>query len=110
MKEPNPEDPRVKLSRHSERGEARFSFTYSDIARVTGLSPRTVRSAAAAKPDGSPGELDASDLVSLAAFVARRVIDGPPRGDPFHADRRKLAGWKRRHARANVTSRKGSPR
>lgn len=63
----HPKDPReVWKGRHRERGEARFSFTYSDIARAAGVSKKTVQNAA------SRGEVDPDDLESVIAFVVNR--------------------------------------
>jgi hypothetical protein len=70
--DPNPADPRVRLSRHRERGPKKFFYTYADIARICGLSVASVQTYA------SRGDFEPGDLESVIAFVvARRRPDGP---------------------------------
>ena len=61
----NAKDPRNNPN-HRERGPKRFSFTYADVARATGLSQRTARALA------QRGAYDPNDLRSLAAFIHSR--------------------------------------
>lgn len=63
-------------ARRKKRGPKRFSFTYADIAQVTGLSERTVRADAhertvkGRKP--RPAKFDPADLRSIVRYVMRR--------------------------------------
>lgn len=71
---PNPKDPRVVFAgRHRERGRAKYSFTYEDLARVANVSVKTVRNAAVHHAD-----LDPHDLESIIGFVLRRRPDLVP--------------------------------
>lgn len=73
---PNPKDPRVVFAgRHRERGRAKYSFTYEDIARVSNVSVKTVRNSAVHR-----AELDPHDLESVIRFVLRRRPDLVPAG------------------------------
>jgi hypothetical protein len=72
--ERNPKDPRVVFAgSHRERGRAKYTFTYEDIATAAGVSLKTVRNAAA-KHEGH-AELDPRDLESVIRFVLRRRSD-----------------------------------
>lgn len=63
-------DPRVN-PRHRERGPARFTFTYQDIADLTGMTVAAVRNAASATKRGA-AELNPRDLASVVRFVVAR--------------------------------------
>ncbi len=60
----HPKDPRVvHKGRHRERGDARFSFTYADIARCAGIAKKTAQNAAALN------RFDPENLDSVISFV-----------------------------------------
>jgi hypothetical protein len=64
VKELHEDDPRNKRG-HKERGPARYSFTYQDLAEAVGLKARSVRNAKVR------GEFDWTDLVSVARYIGR---------------------------------------
>ena len=64
----NPRD--VPQLHHRERGEGKWRYGYSDIARATGLKRSTVMSYAAR------GKFDPTDLASVARFIAARESHG----------------------------------
>jgi hypothetical protein len=75
--ERNPKDPRVVFAgSHRERGRAKYTFTYEDIATAAGVSLKTVRNAAS-KHEGH-AELDPRDLESVIRFVLKRRPDLAP--------------------------------
>jgi hypothetical protein len=63
-------DPRLNPG-HRERGPARFTFTYQDIADLTGMTVAAVRNAASATKR-VPAELNPRDLASVVRFIVAR--------------------------------------
>ena len=65
-------DPRTRKN-YRPRGPKRFSYTYEDIARLSGLSLRTVKAYAA----GKRRLYDPTDLGSVVAFLVQHKGDAP---------------------------------
>jgi hypothetical protein len=58
------QDPRVVFGRkHRERGPIRFSYTYKDISRLTGVKVNTIRQHV------NRGRLDPTRLESVISYV-----------------------------------------
>lgn len=76
----NLKDPRVVFAgKHRERGPAKYTFTYLDIANAANVSAKTVRNAVART--GGEAELDPRDLESVVRFIVRRrpeLLEGQP--------------------------------
>lgn len=63
----NPADPRIKFPKHKERGPARHSFTYNDLAELLGCKVGTLYNARHRR------ELDPMDIESVVNYVAPRL-------------------------------------
>lgn len=70
MNNRHPADPRAVFPGHHERGPRRGSFTYEDVARVTGLTKGTVIAYA------HRGKLSLDDFDSVAAFLRSHLPTG----------------------------------